>query len=124
MDVTSFPFEISRLPRRRLALGYIFSLLSLALVIAIIAGGIAVIDHEVIPLWIGFPVFFGALARLYISNENWQSAVQFFMEQAAAIVIAVGSSPGVRPVRAAQPCDVVEFPAVHGLHHIYLPKAA
>ncbi|MDH3469169.1 MAG: integrase core domain-containing protein [Gammaproteobacteria bacterium] len=29
-----------------------------------------------------------------------------------------------RPVRAAEPCNVVEVPAVHGLHHFYLPKAA
>jgi hypothetical protein len=28
------------------------------------------------------------------------------------------------PVRAAEPCNVVEFPVVHGLHHVYLPKAA
>ena len=33
-------------------------------------------------------------------------------------------APDGRPVRAAQPCNVVEFPAVHGLHHVYLPKAA
>jgi len=31
---------------------------------------------------------------------------------------------GGRPVRATKPCNVVEFPAVHGLHHFYLPKAA
>jgi hypothetical protein len=29
-----------------------------------------------------------------------------------------------RPVRAAEPCDVVECPVVYGLHHVYLPKAA
>jgi len=33
-------------------------------------------------------------------------------------------APDGRPVRAANPCNVVEFPAVHGLHHVYLPKAA
>ena len=32
--------------------------------------------------------------------------------------------PDGRPVRAAEPCDVVEFPAVHGLLHVYLPTAA
>ena len=32
--------------------------------------------------------------------------------------------PDGRPVRAAEPCNVVELPAVQGLHHIYLPKAA
>jgi transposase InsO family protein len=29
-----------------------------------------------------------------------------------------------RPVRMAKLCNVVEFPAAHGLHHVYLPKAA
>jgi hypothetical protein len=33
-------------------------------------------------------------------------------------------APDGRPVRAAEACDVVEFPAVEGLHHVYLPKAA
>jgi transposase InsO family protein len=33
-------------------------------------------------------------------------------------------APDGRPVRAAEPSNVVEFPAVHGLHHVYLPKAA
>jgi len=35
-----------------------------------------------------------------------------------------GDTPDGRHVRAAEPCNVVEFPAVHGLHHVYLPKAA
>jgi len=35
-----------------------------------------------------------------------------------------GGAPDGRPVRAENPCNVVEFPAVHGLHHVYLPKAA
>ena len=33
-------------------------------------------------------------------------------------------APDGRPVRAAQPWNIVEFPAVNGLHHVYLPKAA
>ncbi len=33
-------------------------------------------------------------------------------------------APDGRPIRAAKPCNVVELPAVHGLHHVYLPKAA
>jgi transposase InsO family protein len=33
-------------------------------------------------------------------------------------------APDSRPVRATEPRNVVEFPAVHGLHHFYLPKAA
>ncbi|MGB5774050.1 MAG: integrase core domain-containing protein [Sedimenticolaceae bacterium] len=33
-------------------------------------------------------------------------------------------APKGRPVRAAEPGNVVEFPAVHGLHQVYLPKAA
>jgi len=33
-------------------------------------------------------------------------------------------APNGRPLRAAEPSDVVEFPAVHGLHHVYLSKAA
>jgi hypothetical protein len=33
-------------------------------------------------------------------------------------------APDGRPVRVAESCNVVEFPAVHGLHHVYLPKAA
>ncbi len=33
-------------------------------------------------------------------------------------------APDGRPVRAAKPCNVVEFPAVDGLHHVYIPKAA
>ena len=35
-----------------------------------------------------------------------------------------GDTPDGRPVRAPEPSNVVEFPAVHGLHHVYLPKAA
>ena len=30
-------------------------------------------------------------------------------------------APDGRPVRAAEPYNVVEFPAVTGLHHVYLP---
>jgi transposase InsO family protein len=33
-------------------------------------------------------------------------------------------APDGRSVRAGDLCNVVEFPAVHGLHHVYLPKAA
>ncbi|MFC1680533.1 integrase core domain-containing protein [Pseudomonadota bacterium] len=33
-------------------------------------------------------------------------------------------TPDGRHVRAAEPCNVVESPVVHGLHHVYLPKAA
>jgi transposase InsO family protein len=33
-------------------------------------------------------------------------------------------APDGRPLRAPEPSNVVEFPAVHGLHHVYLPKAA
>ncbi|MCP3866882.1 MAG: transposase family protein [Gammaproteobacteria bacterium] len=33
-------------------------------------------------------------------------------------------APDGRPVRAAESCNVVELPAVHGLHHVYLPKVA
>ena len=33
-------------------------------------------------------------------------------------------APDGRPIRAAEPCNVVELPAVHGLHHVYLPNAA
>jgi transposase InsO family protein len=33
-------------------------------------------------------------------------------------------APNVRPIRKAKAGDVVECPAVHGLHHYYLPKAA
>ena len=33
-------------------------------------------------------------------------------------------APDGRPVRAGEPSNVLEFPAVHGLHHFYLPKAA
>ena len=33
-------------------------------------------------------------------------------------------APDRRPVRASQPGNIVEFPAVDGLHHVYLPKAA
>jgi hypothetical protein len=33
-------------------------------------------------------------------------------------------APNGRPVRAAETCNVVEFPAVHGFHHVYLPQAA
>jgi len=33
-------------------------------------------------------------------------------------------APDGRPVRAAETCNVVELSAVHGLHHVYLPKAA
>jgi len=32
-------------------------------------------------------------------------------------------APDGRPAGAAEPCNVVECPAVHGLHHVYLPKA-
>jgi hypothetical protein len=33
-------------------------------------------------------------------------------------------APDGRPVRSAEPKHVIEFPAVQGLHHYYLPKAA
>jgi transposase InsO family protein len=33
-------------------------------------------------------------------------------------------APDGRLVREADPSNVLEFPAVHGLHHFYLPKAA
>ena len=33
-------------------------------------------------------------------------------------------APDGRPVRVAESRKVVEFPAVNGLHHVYLPKAA
>jgi transposase InsO family protein len=33
-------------------------------------------------------------------------------------------APNGRLVQAAEPSNVVEFPVVHGLHHVYLPKAA
>ncbi|MCP4379045.1 MAG: transposase [bacterium] len=33
-------------------------------------------------------------------------------------------APDGRPVRVAETCNVVELPVVHGLHHVYLPKAA
>jgi len=33
-------------------------------------------------------------------------------------------APDGRPVRVAESCNVVEFPAVHGLHHVHIPKAA
>ena len=33
-------------------------------------------------------------------------------------------APDGRRVRAVEPCNVVEIPAVHGLHHVYVPKAA
>ena len=33
-------------------------------------------------------------------------------------------APDGRRVRAVEPCNAVEFPAVHGLHHVYRPKAA
>ena len=33
-------------------------------------------------------------------------------------------APAGRPVRIAKPDQIAEFPAVHGLHHYYLPKAA
>ena len=32
-------------------------------------------------------------------------------------------APDGRPVRAAEPDNVVEFPAVHGLQHVYLTQA-
>ncbi|MGB5201696.1 MAG: integrase core domain-containing protein [Sedimenticolaceae bacterium] len=35
-----------------------------------------------------------------------------------------GDAPHGRPLRAAEPSDVVEFPAVQGLHHVYLPTPA
>ena len=35
-----------------------------------------------------------------------------------------GDAPDGRPVRAVEPCNVVEFPVVQGLHHVYLPQAA
>jgi len=35
-----------------------------------------------------------------------------------------GDAPDGRPLGAVEPSDVLEFPAVHGLHHVYLPKAA
>jgi putative transposase len=34
------------------------------------------------------------------------------------------NAPYGRPLRVAESCNVVEFPAAHGLHPVYLPKAA
>jgi hypothetical protein len=34
-------------------------------------------------------------ARLYVENPEWQSAIDFFLRHAAAVVIIVGRSPGV-----------------------------
>ena len=33
-------------------------------------------------------------------------------------------APDHRPVRSAKPAHVIDFPAVHGLHHYYLPRVA
>ena len=33
-------------------------------------------------------------------------------------------APYARPLRVAESCNVVGFPTAHGLHHVYLPKAA
>lgn len=33
-------------------------------------------------------------------------------------------TPNGRRVRTAEPSNVIELPAVHGLHHIYIPKTA
>ena len=35
-----------------------------------------------------------------------------------------GDAPDTRPVRPASPARIAEIPAVRGLHHYYLPKAA
>ncbi len=35
-----------------------------------------------------------------------------------------GDAPNHRPVRAAKPAQVIDFPVVRGLHHYYLPKVA
>ncbi len=35
-----------------------------------------------------------------------------------------GDTPDRRPIRSAKSAQISEFPAVHGLHHYYLPKAA
>ena len=42
----------------------------------------------------------------------------------AGFVKGLKDAPDGRPVRTAEPCNVVELPALHGLHHGYLPKAA
>ena len=34
-------------------------------------------------------------ARLYVSDEEWRTAVDFFLSQAAAVVILVGKTPGI-----------------------------
>jgi hypothetical protein len=34
-------------------------------------------------------------ARLYVKDEHWQRAIEYFMERAAAIVAVVGGSPGL-----------------------------
>jgi hypothetical protein len=33
-------------------------------------------------------------------------------------------APDGRSVQSAKPGQLIEFPAVHGLHHYYLPQAA
>jgi transposase InsO family protein len=35
-----------------------------------------------------------------------------------------GDAPDYRPVRSTKSAHVIDFPAVQGLHHCYLPKAA
>jgi hypothetical protein len=48
-----------------------------------------------------------------------------FLDQHVRDLVSMDrDAPDGRPIRAAEPCNIVEFPAVHGLHHFYLPKAA
>jgi hypothetical protein len=35
-------------------------------------------------------------ARMYVNNNNWQSAVRFFIQHSSVIVFIVGHSPGVK----------------------------
>jgi len=109
VDVKSLPFDIERLPRCRLTLGYLVSLSSTILVITIAVGGVAVVDSEVIPLWIGLPGFFGALLFAGAAGQRMSNFGKQLRQRDALTVLARDGRAPVLFLRSFADEDVVDL---------------
>jgi len=52
------------------------------------------------------------IAKTLTKNNRWANSIRIF------------SWKTITAWYDRLPCNVVEFPVVHGLHHVYFPKAA
>jgi len=57
IDGLSLPFEIARLPRQRLLLGYLVSALGPLWMVGSILLAIGFVDHPAVPAWVGLPLY-------------------------------------------------------------------